>query len=144
MTISTATTIKATPEKVWDRLLHFEDYPNWNPFIILINGTPKKGNKLHVQIGGMVFRPTVLEHEPAKELRWLGSLWFKGLFDGEHIFSIRKISHTQVLFEQKEHFKGILVPFFKNKLQRDTKAGFEAMNKALKLQCEVNVPKATL
>jgi hypothetical protein len=36
----------------------------------------------------MTFRPTVLNAETNRELRWLGHLLAPGLFDGEHSFTI--------------------------------------------------------
>ncbi len=136
MTIETSIKINTKPEIVWNNLLDFNSYPKWNPFITTITGDPKEGAVLEVRIGTMTFKPTVLQNRKFSELRWLGHLWFKGLFDGEHIFKISELEENKVLFEQNEQFKGILLPMFKSKLKKDTTAGFEAMNKALKTRCE--------
>ncbi|WP_430905456.1 SRPBCC family protein [Maribacter sp. 2-571] len=136
MTIATEISIEAPAEKVWAVLIDFDNYPNWNPFITNISGTPKKGAVLGIQIGTMRFRPQVLECNSPKTLKWLGSLWFKGIFDGEHLFEIRPEGPEKTTFRQVETFSGLTVPLFKRKLQHDTKNGFIAMNKALKLQCE--------
>lgn len=136
MTIKTAIEINAKPEQVWNILLDFESYPKWNPFISAITGNAEEGAYLSVAIGNMTFRPQVLQNKKPSEFRWLGHLWFKGLFDGEHVFKITQLTENKILFEQNEHFKGILVPFFKSKLNKETKQGFEAMNKALKGRSE--------
>jgi len=133
--------INATPEKVWELLTGFEAFPEWNPFIRRVSGTPLAGSALEVYIQpsgarGMTFRPTVLAAVPGRELRWLGRLVMPGLFDGEHIFTIEPLERGGVHFVQREVFNGLLVPFFSRGLDTDTRRGFEEMNQALKAKAE--------
>lgn len=134
--LKTSIKIEATPQQVWQQLMDFESYGAWNPFITEISGQAVKGGKLNINAGGMKFKPTVLVHEENKEFKWLGSLLFKGVFDGAHRFLLEKDSDGNTIFYHSEHFQGILVPVFKKKLLVDTKAGFEQMNEALKKQVE--------
>lgn len=136
--INTEILINATPEKVWSILTSFDDYPNWNPFIKSIKGEAKVGNKIKVNIEppnskAMTFEPRVLAFETNKELRWLGHLLFKGLFDGEHKFEIIDNGNGTTTFKQSEKFKGILIGLLN--LEK-TKNGFEAMNEKLKEMAE--------
>ncbi len=82
------------------------------------------------------FRPTVLVAEPNRELRWLGRLFMPGLFDGEHSFSIEPLGEGRVRFDQRERFRGVLVPLLSKMLDSDMRSGFEEMNRALKLRAE--------
>lgn len=135
LTLNTEITINASSEEIWNELLDFNSYPSWNPFITSISGTPEKGNQLEANIGGMKFKPVILESKKDKKLVWLGKLGFKGLFDGEHSFEITP--HSQgCKFTQSEKFSGILVTFFKKKLMKDTKQGFINMNEKLKERIE--------
>jgi hypothetical protein len=84
----------------------------------------------------MTFRPTVLVAAPGQELRWLGHLLLPGLFDGEHYFQIAPIAPGRVQFIHGEKFSGLLVALARAQLEGGTKAGFEAMNKALKNRAE--------
>ncbi len=84
----------------------------------------------------MTFRPSVITAVPAQELRWLGRFLMPGLFDGEHRFGSQPIADGKIRFRQSELFSGILVPFFKGTLNRDTRRGFEEMNQALKVKAE--------
>jgi hypothetical protein len=132
--------IHASAKIVWDILMDFADYPNWNPFMKKISGNPKKGSKLQVLIQppdsrGMLFKPEILEYKPQEKLRWLGKLWIAHLFDGEHSLIIKKINDDKVLFIQKERFTGILVPILGSFLKNSEK-GFELMNSALKNEAE--------
>jgi hypothetical protein len=141
--IKTEILIQATPEKVWSILTNFENYPNWNPFITSLIGNVKVGEKIIVRIEppgakGMTFKPKVLAFNPNQELRWIGHLLVKGLFDGEHFFELIDNGNGTTTFRQCEKFKGILVLFFKKQLDNNTKSGFEAMNFKLKELAELN------
>lgn len=135
--LKTSIIINASKERVWNILLDFEKYSEWNPFIKSISGNPQKGEKLVADIGNMKFKPQVLVNTQYQELRWLGKLLFKGLFDGEHQFILTENKNGSINFGQNEKFSGILVRLFSKKLDIETKAGFEAMNKALKERSEM-------
>ena len=133
--------INASAGRVWQLLTDFDRYPEWNPFIRSISGKPEPNAKLKIFIQpsgarGMTFRPTVLKAEPNQELRWQGRLFVPGLFDGEHILIIERISQDKVRFRQSEKFSGLLVPLFWRSLDVDTRRGFNEMNAALKKQAE--------
>ncbi len=84
----------------------------------------------------MTFTPRVLAFEKNKEFRWLGHLFIKGLFDGEHRFELTDNSDGSTTFRQSEQFGGILVPLFNKMIEVNTRNGFEAMNKKLKERAE--------
>lgn len=134
--IKTSIKINAAPEQVWKVLTDFSSYPKWNPFVKSLEGEVAVNNKIKIQLPGMQFQPKVLAYEPAKEFRWLGSLLFKGIFDGEHQFKLQKNEDGSTTLEHAENFSGILVPLLCKKLDAETKAGFEEMNRALKNRVE--------
>ncbi len=146
-TLHTAIEIAAAPEDVWAVLADLDHYPDWNPFIRRIAGTLAEGERLAVRLappggGGMTVRPTVLAATPGRELRWLGRLLVRGLFDGEHRFALEPLGAGRVRFVQEERFTGLLVPLFARSLAGPTRAGFEAMNRALKDRAEAPAPAA--
>jgi hypothetical protein len=139
--IHTEIEIDAPAERVWRVLTDFAAYPEWNPFVRRGEGEVKVGARLHVFIQpsggkGMSFRPRVRVADPGRELRWLGHLWVAGLFDGEHSFLIEPLGEGRVRFIQRERFGGLLLPLLWKMLDRETRRGFEEMNRALKLRCE--------
>jgi len=141
--IVTQIDIAASPERVWSILTDFPAYPQWNPFIHAISGAAKPGEKLRVAIQpegrrAMAFRPRVLKAANQQELRWLGRLGIPGLFDGEHYFQLTTIGNGHTRFTQGEQFSGILVGVFLSSMEAATKAGFQAMNQALKNRAEAN------
>ncbi|REH48896.1 hypothetical protein C7448_105179 [Tenacibaculum gallaicum] len=134
--IKTLITINASKEKIWKILTDFENYPEWNSFIKSVTGEVKVGNQIQIKLQGMTFKPIVLTFNENTELKWLGHLWFKGIFDGEHKFKLTDNGNGTTNFEQSENFSGILVKLFSKSLDKDTKSGFEKMNLELKLRAE--------
>jgi hypothetical protein len=134
--IQTEIIINSTPELIWEVLMDWEQYPEWNPFILSISTHPKHNNQLKINVQGMKFEPLILTNETPTHFEWIGKLFVNGLFDGKHRFELIKISDTQTKFVHSEHFSGWLVPLFKSQLLTKTKPGFEAMNQALKYRTE--------
>jgi hypothetical protein len=139
--IRTEIEIDASPARVWDVLLNFSSHAQWNPFIRSISGKPVPGERLVVNIhppGGkaMVFKPRVLVAEPDRELRWLGRFLLPGVFDGEHFFQMEGIGHARTRLVHGEKFSGLLVGMAKAQLDGGTRAGFVAMNEALRDRAE--------
>ncbi len=138
--LQTQIEIEATPEIVWDTLVDFAAYPQWNPFVVSIEGEPTVGAKLRATLdppGGKkaTFKPTVTAVEENSYFEWLGKIGFKGVFDGRHQFRIEP-SPTGTRFTQSEEFTGVLAPLLMRMLDKSTRAGFEAMNSALKSRTE--------
>ena len=136
MTIETQIHINASAEKVWNIFTDFEKYPKWNPFVKSLTGEVAEGNQISAVLAKMTFKPIVLKFQKNKEFRWLGKLFFKGLFDGEHYFILQENEDNSTTFIHGEDFSGILVGLFKKKLETETKAGFREMNEALKKRAE--------
>lgn len=139
--IATEIDINATADEVWSVLTDFGSYPQWNPFITRAQGEIANGASLRVRIEppggkGMTFSPKVIRAQPATELRWLGHLWIRGVFDGEHIFEIETREDEGVRFHHREQFSGILVPLLWRSLDTNARRGFELMNEALKRRVE--------
>ena len=140
-TLHTAIEIAAPAERIWQILTDLPAYPAWNPFIRRIAGRLAPGARLEVRLeppGGMgaTLRPTVLAADPGRELRWRGSLGVRGLFDGEHRLALEPAGAGRVRFVQEERFTGLLVPLLAGSLDRHTRPGFDAMNRALKARAE--------
>ncbi|WP_294670200.1 SRPBCC domain-containing protein [uncultured Fluviicola sp.] len=139
--IKTQIIIEATPDRVWEVLTDFEKYSGWNPFIKSIQGKVHTGEKIIVRLEppgakGMTFKPRVLAFDKNEQFRWIGHLFFPGLFDGEHRFELIDNGDGTTTFIQAEKFKGILVRMLSKMLDGSTLNGFKAMNEHLKIEAE--------
>ncbi|AIF84002.1 hypothetical protein NTE_01944 [Candidatus Nitrososphaera evergladensis SR1] len=135
--IYTEIEIVANARRVWEVLVDFAKYEEWNPFIRQVRGEPREGAKLEIHLTTpagtkRTYEPKVTRVEPEKELRWFGKV--PGFLSGEHIFTIEDAGNGRVKFIHREVFGGLLSSFFKD--TDDVKAGFEEMNRALKARLE--------
>ena len=139
-TIHTEVDVGAPAARVWAILADFDGWAQWNPFA-RVKGRLAIGERLEVEISlpdkpPMTFRPRIVTLEPGRELRWLGSLGMRGVFDGEHGFRVVPGDAGRCRFEQFETFTGLLVAPIMWMVGEATCQGFEAMNRALKARAE--------
>jgi hypothetical protein len=139
--IRTEIEINASPEKTWEILIDFNSYPQWNPFIRQIDGTPIVGTilKIHLHTSSgknRTYQPTVTKVEPPHELRWHGKSFIPGIFDGERIFIIESVKTNRVRFVHMEIFTGAVVALIGNRLDKDMNQSFVKMNDAFKEKVE--------
>jgi len=136
--IKTNIIINAPVDKVWNVLIDFDKYPEWNPFVVKVAGNIKEGNTIEVtfQTKGskpVVFTPKIILFKEYNVLRWEGRLLMPGIFTGRHTFQVKSIGTGKTQLIQKEKFYGILVPFFSFD---STLEGFTSMNEAIKKRVE--------
>ncbi|MCI2398974.1 SRPBCC domain-containing protein [Aliiroseovarius subalbicans] len=139
--ITTEIEIDAPADAVWAQLAHTEAYADWNPFVRNISGDLETGTYLQVTVGAdgsskMDFTPEVLVAAENKELRWVGRLGFRGIFDGEHYFILEETDRGTTIFHHGENFTGLLGFPLIALIREDTHQGFMAMNEALKARVE--------
>ena len=142
-TIGASIEIDASPDRVWQVISDLESFSCWNPFMTKAAGHLVVGDRLSITIappGGrpMSFKPTLLEVDPNHRIRWIGRFLVPGLFDGEHTLQVEPLEDGRSRFTQSERFSGVLT-WFSGKLFTRTRAGFEAMNAALKQRSEASV-----
>jgi len=143
--IHTEIDIEASPEEAWRVLLDFGSYAEWNPFLRRIDGDPRQGGQLRVEMElppgkKRVFRPRVTVLTEGEELRWLGHLVVPGLLDGEHAFVLESFRPERVRFFQREIFRGAFVPAVRGR-RDEIEAAFHRMNVALKARVENGGPR---
>lgn len=139
--ILTEIDINASASKTWEVLTDFKNFPQWNPFIRQIDGTPIVGTTLKIYLHtshgkNRTYQPTVTKVESNRELRWYGKSFIPGFFNGERIFIIDSLETNHVHFVHKEIFTGILVGIIGNRLDKDMYHSFKEMNNALKQRVE--------
>ena len=140
-TLGSAIDIAAAPDRVWQVLSNFSAYPQWNPFIVRAEGHAEVGSRLTLRmqpVGGraVTLRPTVIDADEGRRLRWRGRVGIRGIFDAEHVFILESLGDGRTRLSQTERFTGVLVPLMAKSLDRRTLPAFRAMNDALRRRAE--------
>ena len=134
--------IDAPAERIWDVLVDFDSYREWNPVEIEAKGTAGSSELCFEHTGKlpgrkpMTFRATIIKAEPSRALaRWRGRILIPELFDVRHHFEIEPLDAARSRLRQFEYFSGVMVPFMRGVLL-DTQAAFELANVAIKQRVE--------
>ncbi len=139
--IYTEIIIHAPLEEVTKAFFNFSAYEKWNPFITIDAKDKIVGERIKVDFlengkTKMTIQPTLLVNDHDTGYKWLGHLYVKGLFDGQHEFLWQRMDKDRTRFIQRESFSGLLVrPLVKSVLE-PTELQFKEMNEALKTYIE--------
>ncbi len=140
--------IDAPADRVWAILADTAAYPQWNPYLLRIEGEMAPGRTIAVTLAQRTFRepltvrPTLV-HVSAPELRWQGRVGVPGLLDTDHSFVVETISPSRSRLVQREEFRGLLARFFRTRkpdMQAATHESFVKMNRALAARAEAGAP----
>jgi hypothetical protein len=140
--------IDAAPERTWAALTDLAAWADWNPFIRSARGELRLGSLIDVVVQPSGTKPIsgkgrVLVLDPPRQMVWAATLLGSWVFRGEHRFAVEPLPGGKSRFVQSEEFTGLLVPFLRGKIDRETKRGFVEMNAALKRRVEgASVPPA--
>jgi hypothetical protein len=138
--LRTSIDIDAPAAAVWAVLTDLAAYPDWNPFIVCADGEVAVGGKLSLTMQPVgarrtTVRPTVVEVEPGRRLRWRGKLGLAAVFAADHSITLDERAGG-VRLTQAEMFRGVLVPLLAQSLRTHTLPAFDAMNEAIKRRVE--------
>jgi hypothetical protein len=129
--------LEGSAEETWAVLSDLQHYPEWNPYVLALEGRLEPGSTLRVTIAQgnwpepMVVEPTVIRADPNQVLHWRGQVGPGGLFDTDHVFEIQPLERRRVRFRQYEEFRGTLAAKMNEEARGFTGEAFRAMNEAL-------------
>ncbi len=137
--VKTETTISAPASRVWDVLVDFSAYPQWNPIIAAVSAPLRAGGhgKATFTMGraGKVSIPIVMERvAPGVELSWSGGP--RRLFHGTHYFRLRELDDGATHVMHGELFEGFAVRFSTKLMRRHAVPAYQSLTDALKRRCE--------
>lgn len=145
--------IDAPPAVVWEALLAFDTYPEWNPIARTIEGvrvdtsTRRRSDTRATDFSRFYDGPMAVTVEPNRRLAWLDRLAIPFAFDRYHEFHLEPIDgdgrspsesgsperqRTRLL--QRETVRGALVPLVFD--ARRVERAFVAMNEAIAARAE--------
>lgn len=136
--------INATIDKVWNSIIDFDHYKNWNTQLTYLGGDVKPDGKLHLKLAvegtdPYEFKPDISYWEDRKRFAWIAKTGIKRVFDGEHFFELRDIGNGKKLLINREEYRGVLSFIFKQlPMMKSAPAGFKKMNLEFKGYAERN------
>jgi len=133
--------IEASSEVVWDVLVDFERYPEWNPSLPAIAGELQVGSTVSMSLA-MPGRPSpkvkaeLTEVVPQQRLVWHGNVGADWLFAGDRQFVIDPGEGDTVQFTHVEDVRGLLFPLFRALMGSAIQRHHEGLNEALTRRAE--------
>jgi len=130
--------INASPEKVWNTIIDFKKYNEWNSQLFYLGGTIQLGGELHLKLAvegttPYEFKPILSVWEDKKRMAWIGRTGLPRIFDGEHFFELKVLGPDKTLLINREEYRGILSQLFRQlPMMKTAPRGFKKMNVELK------------
>jgi hypothetical protein len=131
------TTIRATPERIWNLLTDAAGYTRWNNTVDKVTGKIAPGERVtvHPKINpGRAFPVKVTEFEAPRKMVWTGGMPF-GLFKGARSFTLTPRQNGDVEFSMREEYTGLLAPLIGRSIP-DLQPAFDEFASDLKQAAE--------
>lgn len=135
----------APAARVWEILIDFDRYREWNPSLPSIEGEPRVGSTVALTLA-MPGRPSakvkakLTEVVPERRLVWDGKAGAEWLFAGHREFLIEPQADGTVLFTHVEDVSGLLFPLFRAFMGGAIRRHHESLNEAVKQRAEAQRP----
>lgn len=135
--------INAPIEKVWQVLLDFDRYPDWNPFTHKVETDLKIGSpvNLHVKLPKRVSKlqvEYVREVTEPNVLAWGMTMGAEFLLVALREQHLKATGDNSCTYHSTDAFTGLLTPLVKLLFGNSIRDGFNAMAYALKERAEVS------
>ncbi|WP_293476696.1 SRPBCC domain-containing protein [Phenylobacterium sp.] len=132
--------IQAPAELIWEIVYDIGRWHEWNPTYTKAAGQVRIGDTLAMTLElpgqpAQEIRPKVLDWVPNEQLHWQLS-FMGGLIRTLRYIEISPLSDTGCIVDNGEIFGGLMGPSLGRRVGRSVRAGFQAMNEALKARAE--------
>jgi len=140
--IETRIEIDAPVERVRSVLIDGSQYPDWNPYLVRIEGSIEAGADIvaHARLdtGQTLPMPVrVVSVEPGC-MRWEGGLPDRARFKGDHRFELEAVDGGRTRLRHYEDFTGTQIGDIVVPRESAIRSNFERMNTALRARCEAD------
>jgi hypothetical protein len=134
-TVRVELVILASPSAVWDVLVDFPRYPEWNPFTVGVQTSGRVGDPvlLDVQLGErrLSMRERMRVYEPGRRIGWGLRILGGTLLDCTRVQELEDLGDGRTRYVCHESFRGLLVPLFFNRYRGAMERGFTAAGESL-------------
>jgi hypothetical protein len=123
-------------------LTDFSQYPQWNPYLIRVDGKFLPGETVaYTLVDGNFEQPLkgtarIEVIEAYEQFYWVGKLLMPGIFDTRHVFQLVPQGDGSTQLLHFEEFRGLLAVLLPDREKRatHTRHAFDSMNQALQLR----------
>lgn len=141
--VTASVEIDAPPTAVWNRLVDFETYGQWNPLLTQIEGRAAVGERVRAVVDQPGFPPLPLRAEvtavePGRRLSWVSGVPVRQVLSAAHAFELAPVGESRTRFTQCESFGGPAGAFVPRWIADRLTDGFDRMNRALKYRVEAD------
>ena len=139
--IRTEIEIAAPMTEVWDILMDFGAWPDWNPTVNQASGTASLGSKISITMAGpegkngQKYSANITTYEAPRSFRWRAVMLAGFLMTNDRSFELEPAGDGTRLINT-EHFSGLAVSLFWGKLENFVPDSLKTMNEALKAKAE--------
>ena len=130
------TEIQSSTGQIWSILTQAEEYPNWEPNVVKIEGSIEADRRItvHTRYSNRAIPLKVTSFEPGRQMEWSWSLPL-GLFRRTRKITLEPTDRRTVRFETSERTSGLLAPLLK-KLLPDLSRPFVQFVEGLRNEAE--------
>ncbi|MCA9531844.1 MAG: SRPBCC domain-containing protein [Myxococcales bacterium] len=131
--------IDGPPEAVWQTLVDFERYPEWNPFTPRVESTLELGAPIDMRVvmrGGRTIRQReyVCEHVPGSRVAW--EMRLGRLLHARRVQRVSALDGQRTRYVSEDRVRGLLAPLVLALFERSIQDGFDQAAAALKRRVE--------
>lgn len=134
-TVRVELVIPAPRRVVWDVLVDYGRYPEWNPFTVGVTTRGRVGDSvlLDVRLAGrtLKLRERIRVYEPLRRVGWGLNLLHGTLLDCTRVQELEDAADGTTRYVCFESFRGLCVPLFFGWTRAAMQEGFEATAHAL-------------
>lgn len=138
--VDTRIEIAAPRERVLEALVDGVRYPDWNPYLVKIEGAIEPGGQILARSrnadGRELEVPVEVLTIDADGMRWQGGLPDRAQFKGDHFFALEVLAPARTRLHHYEIFTGTLVGDIIVPREAEIRENFERMNAGLRAFCE--------
>ncbi|MEP7117795.1 MAG: SRPBCC domain-containing protein [Acidobacteriota bacterium] len=130
-----STRIQSTPDTIWKTLMDVNQWPELDPSILRVDGTPTLGGTVtvHAKVG-RAFPLTVVELVSSERMVLSGGMPL-GLFTGTRTYALSPRADGLIEFTMREVYTGLLAPLITKSIP-DLQPSFDEFAGNLKTHAE--------
>lgn len=130
--------INSPAQNVWETIIDFNNYKNWNSQLFYLGGTIALNEVIHLKLSvegatPYEFKPTISKWKEGKSFAWIARTGLPRIFDGEHFFEIESNQDGTTTVVNREEYRGVLSLLMQQlPAMKLAPKGFKKMNVELK------------